>query len=132
MLPLAIRSYPSAVSVSSAAWAIAFDDAAVIANDLGNERKAESRAGRLRGDEGIEEMRHEVRRYPRAIVFDGDFEGETDARLASGNGKPDTRTERGRKRDLSVGSVFPDRLSGILHEIEEDLDELVPAPRHWR
>src|SRR5262245_22199158 len=41
-------------------FAVAFDDAAVVANDLGDEREAKSGAGALGGDKRIKQMRLHV------------------------------------------------------------------------
>ena len=49
-------------------WRLAFDDAAVIADDLGDQRKAEARAVGLGGDERIEQVRHQIVRDARAVV----------------------------------------------------------------
>ena len=65
---------------------VAFDDAAVVANNFGNKRQPKAGARGLGGDKGIEQMRHEIVRYAAAVILDGDFQGQTDARLTSRNG----------------------------------------------
>src|SRR5262245_30094739 len=109
---------------------IVFDDAAMITDDLGDERKSEPGARRLGGHEGIEQMLHQVGRHARAVILHGDFERQADARLAPRYRKTDARPERGRERDLAVRALLADRLGRVLHEIEESLDELVAVSRH--
>src|ERR1700689_2014298 len=53
---------------------LAFDDAAVIADDLGGKRETQPGAGGLGGHERIEEMRHQVLGHARAVVLDAEFE----------------------------------------------------------
>src|SRR5882672_550286 len=60
-----------------------FDDAAVIADDLGDQGQAQSRPGRLGGRERIEQMRQEIVGNARTVVLDAELERQRDARLAS-------------------------------------------------
>src|ERR1051325_7227935 len=53
---------------------LALDDPAVIADDLGDEREAKPRAGRLRGHKRIEQMRQQISRHASAVVLDAEFE----------------------------------------------------------
>src|SRR5438552_3203686 len=53
---------------------LAFDDPAVIADDLGDQREAKPRAGRLGGHERIEQVRQQVGGHTRAVVLDAEFE----------------------------------------------------------
>src|SRR5215467_7546061 len=53
---------------------LAFDDAAVIADDLGSKRKTKSAPGWLRCYERIEQIRHQIFGHARAVVFDAEFE----------------------------------------------------------
>src|SRR6516162_2443291 len=53
----------------------AFDDAAVIADDLGHQRKAKARPSRLGGHEWIEQERDQVVGDARAVVLDAELEG---------------------------------------------------------
>ena len=111
----------------------AFDDAAMVADDLGHQRQPEPGAGRLGGDERIEQMRHEVGRHAGAVVLDRDLERQADAGLTARHRQAHAGAERGGKRDLAVGAPLADRLGGVLDEIEEYLDQLVPAARHrWQ
>ena len=47
---------------------LAFDDAAMVADDLGDQRQAEAGAVRLRGDEGIEDVGQQVLGHAGAVV----------------------------------------------------------------
>src|SRR5690348_9321959 len=144
MLPLPIASGPRALhrvalghrhqcAKYRAAWArVALDDAAMVADDLGDEGQAETGTGRLGGDEGVEEMLHEIGRHARAVVLDRNLKRQADPRLAAWNREPDPRPERGHESDLPVCPLLADRLGRVLDEIEEHLDQLVPAPRHRR
>src|SRR5947209_18686425 len=62
---------------------LAFDDPAVIADDLGDEREPEPRAGRLRRHEWVEEVRQQVCGHSRAIILHAAFERQRYARLAA-------------------------------------------------
>src|SRR5215468_4377549 len=109
---------------------LAFDDAAVIANDLGGERKTETAATRLRGYERIEEVGHQVLGYARTVVPDAEFKRQRDLRFATGQRQPHARPECGRELDFSIRRVVTDGLGGILDQVEEHLDELVAIGEH--
>src|SRR5262245_40585066 len=94
---------------SAARTRVAFDDATMVADDLGDEREPEARARRLGGDERVEQMRHQIRRDALAIVLDGNLERQADARLTAGNGEAYAWPERSRQRDLTVGTLLADR-----------------------
>src|SRR2546430_91873 len=53
---------------------LAFDDPAVVADDLGDQREAESGTARLRRHERIEQMRQQVSRHTAPVVLDAKFE----------------------------------------------------------
>src|ERR1700704_4320464 len=57
----------------------AFDDAAVIADDLGDQREAQPRPGRLGGHERVEQMRYQIVGNARTIVLDAEFERQRHA-----------------------------------------------------
>src|SRR5947207_12841365 len=59
--------------------AVARDDAAMIADDFGDERESEPASTGLGGDEGIEQMRHEVLGYARTVVDHAKFERQARA-----------------------------------------------------
>src|SRR3984893_18809943 len=61
---------------------LAFDDAAVIADDLGDQRQAEPRSGRLGGHERVEQVRQEIVGNARAVVLDAELQRQRYARLA--------------------------------------------------
>ncbi len=68
---------------------LAFDDAAMITDDLGGEREAKPAPGGLGGHEGIEQVRHQVLGHARAVVLDAELERQRDiARLAARQGQP--------------------------------------------
>ena len=62
---------------------LALDDAAVVADDLGDQRQPEAGAGRLGGDERIEQMRQQVVGHARPVVLDAEFERQRHARLGA-------------------------------------------------
>src|SRR5258708_8775604 len=112
---------------------LAFDDAAVIANDLGGERKAKAAAAWLGGHEGIEEIGHQVIGYARAVVPDAEFERQPDPRFAARKRQPNARPQCGGELDFSVRRAIPDGFGGVLDKVEEHLDELVAIGEHgWQ
>src|SRR6185436_3262977 len=110
---------------------LAFDDPAVITDDLGDQREAEPRARRLRGHEGIEQMRQQVRGHAGAIVLHAEFKWQRHARLAARDLQPHAWAKCGGQLDLPIRLVA-DRLGGILHQIEKHLDELIAVGQHER
>src|SRR5262249_26500358 len=104
---------------------LAFDDPAVIADDLGYQRKAEARSGRFRRHERVEEVGQQILGNAGSVVLDAEFERQRYARLAAWQRQAHARSKCGRKPNLAVDCALPDRLGGVLHEIEEDLDELI-------
>src|SRR5580704_14442364 len=101
------------------------DDAAMIADDLGDQREAKPRSGWLGGHEGIEQMRNEIVGHARPVVLDAELERQRNPRLTARPRKSHARPERGRERDLAVARLLANRLGGVLDEVEEDLDELI-------
>src|SRR5215470_11584842 len=61
-----------------------FDDAAMIANDLGGEREPQTGPGRFGGYERVEQVRHEVLGHTWSVVPHAEFERKRYARLAAG------------------------------------------------
>src|SRR5688572_17666208 len=56
------------------AWlGLAFDDPAMIADDLGDQREPQPGSGRLRRHERIEQVRQEIGRNPRPVVLDAEL-----------------------------------------------------------
>src|SRR3979490_399228 len=74
----------------------AFDDAAVIADDLGDQSEPQPRSGRLGGDERIEQMGQEIVRNARTVVLDAELERQRDTCFASRQRQAHARTEGGR------------------------------------
>src|SRR5258707_12301247 len=78
-------------------------------------------------------MGQQVLWHPRPIVLHAEFEGQRYARLAARKRKAHAWAKRGGELNFAVGSVLPDRLGGVLHEIEKHLDELVAITEHgWQ
>ena len=69
-------------------------------------------------------MGNHVRRHARAVVADAELERQRHLVPAARNRKAEAGLEGGGQHDLAVRRVA-DRFGGVLHEIEEDLDELV-------
>src|SRR5215468_9307896 len=111
---------------------LAFDNAAVIADDLGGKRKTKSAAGRLGGYEGIEQIRHQVVGHARAVVLDAEFERQRNLRLAARERQAHTGPEGSGELDFAISGGLANRLGGILDEVEEHLDELVTIGEHRR
>ena len=104
----------------------------MVAHDLGHEGKAEAAPLHLGGDEGLEEVAGEVRWYAGAVVVDAELDRQAQALLRSRHVEPDAGPERGRQDDLAVRGVDPDRLRGVLHEVQDHLDQLVPVAEDGR
>src|SRR5580704_2150156 len=92
---------------------LAFDDAAVIADDLGGKRKTKSAAGRLGGHERIEQIRHQVVGHARAVVLDAEFERQRDLRFAARKRQAHAGSEGGREVDFAVDDAFANCLGGV-------------------
>src|SRR5579885_267824 len=87
---------------------LAFNDPAVIADDLRHQREAEPASRRLGGDEGIEKVRHQIVRNPGAVVLDAELERQRHARLAAWRGQTYARAKGGSEVDLAVACALPD------------------------
>src|SRR5690349_18365298 len=110
-----------------------FDDPAMIADDLRHQCKTEAAAGRLGGDEGIEQVRQEVVWHAGAVVAHAELERQRHARLAAGQRQPHAGPERGGQVDLAVARALADRFGGVFHQVEEDLNQLVAVGEHrWQ
>src|SRR5262245_14770378 len=96
----------------------------MLAYELRDKRKAETRAVRLGGYKGIEQDRQYVLRHTRTVVAYAKFERQRDAILTARNRYPDARPEGGRQGDLAL-RISTDRFRRILHQIEEDLNQLI-------
>ncbi len=107
----------------AARLAVELDDAAVIADHLGDEREPEAGAVVLGRDEGIEEMRAQILGDALAVVGDRDDQRQVHAAVAAGDGQAHAMPVGGRELDLAA--LLRHRLGRVLDEIEEDLDEQV-------
>ena len=58
---------------------LAFDDAAVVAHDLGYQSEAETASAGFGADEGIEQVRPQIRRHAGTRVSDADLERQGNA-----------------------------------------------------
>ena len=65
----------------------AFDDAAVIADDLGDQREPQAGAGRLVGDEGVKKVGADLVGHPAAVIPHRDHQGQVDLGLLPGDGQ---------------------------------------------
>ena len=110
---------------------LAFDDAAVVADDLGDQCKTEAGSVRLRGDEGIEEVGQHVFRHAGAVVDHREFERQADPAAAAGHRKPNAGPIGGAEHDLRILGVL-ERLGGVLDEVQEHLDQLIAVGVHRR
>src|SRR3546814_16886819 len=84
--------------------AVAFDDAAMGADDLGDQRQAKPRSVRLGGDEGIEEIGEEIGRNAGTIVDHAEFQRQRYLLESAGNRKQATR-ELGRRKRTDMRRV---------------------------
>ena len=112
---------------------IAFDDAPVIADDLRHQGKSEATSLGLGGDEWVEQVaagdRRECPGRCRGRVISigrlmRSFEPGTCRRTPVRNAVDE--------HDLALERIDADRLGGVLHEVEEHLDELVAVAEHRR
>jgi hypothetical protein len=104
---------------------LALDDAAVVADDLGDEGEAEARTPGLGRHERIEEVRLELVGDAGPRILHLDHQRQADARAGARHGKAHARTERGAQHDAAGLPPLRDRLGGILEEVEERLHQLV-------
>ena len=71
------------------------------------------------GDEGIEEVLHEVLRHAGSVILNRDLKRQAHAGLAARYRKAHAWPEGGGQRDLAVGAVLADGFGGVLDEVEE-------------
>src|SRR6266436_1575020 len=93
---------------------LAFDDAPVIADDLGHQRKTQSAAGLFRRDKRIEQVRKQVLRYAGTVVLDAEFKRQRHPRFLSGYRKTNSGSERGGELNLRVAAEVDHGLGGVL------------------
>src|SRR5665213_1693913 len=110
----------------------AFDDTAVIADDFGYQRKTQPATGLLGRDKWIEQVREQIFRHARAVVFDAEFERQRYPRFLSWHRQANAGTEGGGKLNFSIIAEIDHGLGGILDQIQKDLDQLVLVGEHRR
>jgi hypothetical protein len=111
---------------------VAFDDPAVVADDLRNQGKSEATSLGFCGHEGVEQLLDEVRRDSGPAVANCELDRQADALARAGHLQPHAGAERRGEHDLALDGVAADRLGGVLDEVEEHLDELIPVAEHRR
>src|SRR5690606_13372827 len=104
--------------------AVAVDNPAMVTHYLGDESEPQPRAVGLRGDERVEEYRHQLRRNAGAVVLDGDLQRQRDALRDTLNRNADAWPESGGEPDRVLGRVL-ERVGRVLHEVKEELDQLI-------
>ena len=110
----------------------AFDDASVIANQLGDQCKTQTRALRLGGDEGIEQIAEDLGRNARAIVAHADLERQRDRFGVRRGAQAHAQAISGGQADLAVNTIVPNGFGRVLYQIKEHLDQLVAGSMHVR
>ena len=110
--------------------AVELDDAAVVADDFGDQRQPEAGAPRSGGDEGIEQVGTDVVGDALAVVLNADHERQVDARAAARHGETDAVPVGGGEDDLAA--VGGHGFGRVLHQVEEDLHQFVPVAEHRR
>src|SRR5271156_1437316 len=110
---------------------LAFDDAAMIADDFGNQREPKPGARGLRRHERIKQMRQQLLGHARPVVPHAELERQRYTRLRARNGQAHPWAKRSRKSDLAPGIVAK-RLSGVLHQIQKYLNKLIAVRQHRR
>jgi len=111
---------------------IELDDPAVIADDLRNPSKSETTSLGFGCDKWVEELPGNVGRNPWTVVAYAEFYREADPLLRPGHLKADARPKSRGQNDLPVQRINSDRLGGVLHEVEDDLNELVAVRQDRR
>ena len=102
----------------------------MIAHDLRHKSQAKACAGRLVGHEGVEQMGADFVGDAAAVVAHRHDQRQVDLGLLTRHREAQSMTECGREFDLAVAVAR--HLAGVLHEIEEYLDELVAIAEHVR
>lgn len=98
--------------------AVAFDDAAMITNDLRDQRQAEPGTVGLRRHEGIEQMREHVLRHSRPIIMHAELERQRHPVPRTRHLEADARTI-GRGQNNLAALTLTDGFRGILQQIEK-------------
>ena len=104
--------------------AVAVDDAAMVADDLGDQRQAEAGTVVLVVTNGSNRCDFMISAMPGPLSSTSIIERQRHARLGARHRQPDAGPEGGRENNAAF-SASRHRFGGVLHEIEEDLDELV-------
>jgi len=100
--------------------AVELDDAAVVANDLGDECKTKASSVPLGRDEGIKEVRLEVIGDAAAIIGNRNHQRQMPARLAARHREPQTVPVGRRQGDLAAR--VRGGLGGVFDKVEENLE----------
>src|SRR4030088_191493 len=103
----------------------AFDDAAVVADDLGNQRQAKPAPRGLGGDKGIEQVGQQVLGHTWAVVLDAEFQWQRYPRFFSWHREAHAWPEGGRQVYLRVAAQVDHGLGRVLDQVEEHLNQLV-------
>ena len=104
----------------AAGLAVELDRAAVVADDLGDQCKTEASAGRLGGDEGVEQVGADLVGTPRPLSRTDTTSGRFTRACWPGHREPQAVPVGGRQLDLALAVAR--HLGGVLHQVEEDLD----------
>src|SRR5437764_13537807 len=112
----------------------AFNDAAVVGDDFGDEREAESRAMRFGGDEWIEDIGQKISWDAVPIITHSDFKRQTQALflLISRNRRGDFDARPVSGGEDNFAAVRRHRVSRIAHNIHERLNQAVAVAEHRR
>jgi hypothetical protein len=106
---------------------------AVGRHQLGDQRQAQARAIGLGGDERLEQVLAQVGRDAGAVVDDAHFQRGPTQRLALGGADAHAVAVGGGDGDLAAAvAARMGRLGGVLHQVQEDLDQLVLVAQHRR
>ena len=108
----------------AAGLALELDGPAVVVDDLGDQCKTQAGAGRLGGHESVEQMGADLVGDAVAVVAHRHDQRQVDLAPA-GPGTASRRPWRIGGGQLDLALAVAGRLAGVLHQIEEDLDELV-------
>ena len=104
---------------------LAFDNAAVIADEFCYQCKSQTRALSLRRYERIEQVRGDFRGDARTVIPHADFKRQRNRLDVLARAQTNPRPIGGRQGDLSVNAIFANGFGSVFDQIQEYLDELV-------
>src|SRR5271166_5560841 len=93
---------------------LALDDAAMVADQLCDQCKTQTRTVRLGGDERVEQVGVDFRRDPLAIVAHADFERQRDRLGARSGAQSHAWAKGGRQRNFAIKSIVTNGFRRIL------------------